>query len=156
MDASGHRGEVLEAVLKGNSLSYFGEFRPEPGQTGIRMGPTGIRMHLYGSVISSQEPQPFRAFKLSPGVGAMAASLLRRESLTSTGQAGVAACLAHLKTLKAFKPLKALKVLPLPSSIGMFESFEVQMSTSFFFKLHGPTSILKYQTSESCDKHICI
>ena len=52
MDASGHRGEVIEAVLKGNSLSYLGNSGPDPARRAsvcIRMGPTGIHMDPYGS-----------------------------------------------------------------------------------------------------------
>ncbi len=51
-DASGHRRELIGAVLKGNS-SYFrgiyGTVWVRRASVCIRMGPTGIRMHPYGS-----------------------------------------------------------------------------------------------------------
>ena len=78
-DASGHRGEVIEAVLKGNSLSYLGipaRTRPDGhpygsdghpyGSVWVRRASVWFRMVPYGPIWSRMVPFGFIWFRMVP------------------------------------------------------------------------------------------
>ncbi len=50
-DASEHRGEFTEAVLKGNSLSYLGNSSLDPARRGV-----GMRVRVLGRVFEDFGP----------------------------------------------------------------------------------------------------